>query len=448
MMIETLDAAGIGIGPFNLSVAALLEPVKGMRARFLERRPSFEWQTGMMLPGTRMQTSFLKDLVTPVDPTSRFSFLAYLVDTGRFYRFINAEFSRVLRVEFADYMRWAAERIDTLSFGANVTSVSFDGRHFKLDCERGDSMLARDLVVATGLTPYVPSWAQRHLGKTCLHSGEYMHSNPSLEGKRVLVIGGGQSGVELFLNVVAGSNGSASQVTLVSRRPNLEPLDETAFVNEYFSPEYVQQFRRLPATRRALIVASQKLASDGISPDTLRELSQLLYESDFLRDQRRAYGILTHREVRAMSSTGSAFRVEMHNGFDLAHESVTADVVILATGYQHKLPACLDPIAGMFSRDSHGQLELRKDYNAVWAGPDTNRIYVQNAGRHSHGIADPQLSLAAWRAGVIVNSLIGRDLYNTDAANTPLQWQSSTRTAQDHVALLPLVARAARAPSA
>jgi lysine N6-hydroxylase len=429
MTVEKLDVAGVGIGPFNLSVAALLQPVQDLRCRFFERRPSFDWQAGMMLPGTRMQTSFLKDLVTPVDPTSRFSFLAYLVDTGRFYRFLNAEFSRVLRAEFADYMRWAAERISTLSFGANVTRVSFDGRQFKLECERGDSVFARDLVIATGLTPNVPRWAQRHTGTTCLHSGEYMHSDLPLEGRRVVVIGGGQSGVELFLNVITGSNGTPSQVTLISRRPTLEPLDETAFVNEYFTPDYVEQFRRLPASRRALLVASQKLASDGVSPETLRQLSQLLYESDFLSDQRRPYRILTHREVRAMSSVGSAFRVEMHNGFDLAHETVPADVVILATGYQHRLPACLDPIADMLARDSHGQLELRKDYAALWAGPDSNRIFIQNAGRHSHGIADPQLSLAAWRAGVIVNSLAGRALYKTDAAKAPLHWQSSGRSA-------------------
>jgi lysine N6-hydroxylase len=428
MTIEKLDVAGIGIGPFNLSVAALLQPVADLRWRFFERQPTFQWQAGMMLPGTRMQTSFLKDLVTPVDPTNRFSFLAYLVDTGRFYRFVNAEFSHVRRVEFADYMRWAAERIGNLAFGASVAAVSFDGRHFKLDCEGGDSVLARDLVIATGLTPNVPSWAQRFAGNTCFHSGEYMRSKLSLEGKRVLVIGGGQSGVELFLNVVAGDNGAPSQVTLVSRRPNLEPLDETAFVNEYFTPDYVHQFRRLPASRRAMIVASQKLASDGVSPETLRELSQLLYESDFLSDQRRQYRILTHREVRAMSRAGSTFRVEMHNGFDLGVETVSADVVILATGYQHKLPACLDPIADMFARDSHGQLELRKDYAVEWAGPAQNHVYMQNAGRHSHGIADPQLSLAAWRAGVIVNSLVGRPLYKTDVASTPLQWQSSTRS--------------------
>ncbi len=439
MTIETLDVAGIGVGPFNLSLAALLQPVQSLRWRFFERRPSFEWQAGMMLPGTRMQTSFLKDLVTPVDPTNPYSFLAYLVEKGRFYRFVNAEFSRVRRVEFADYMRWAAEKMPNITFGANVHQVSFDGRHFKLECERRAPVLARDLVIATGVAPYIPSWAQRHMSGVCLHSGEYLRCDLSLAGRRVLVIGGGQSGVEVFVNVASGAHGQPSQVTLVSRRPNLEPLDETAFVNEYFTPDYVHQFHRLPEARRGAIVESQKLAGDGVSPETLRELSQLLYESDFLSAERKQYRILTHREVRGMSRSGGSFRVEMHNGFDHATEAVTADVVILATGYQHKLPPCVEPISSMLARDSKGHLKLQRDYVADWAGPDENRVYVQNGGRYSHGIADPQLSLAAWRAAVIVNSLGGREYYRTGAALSPMQWQStSTHTHDDAPLPLPL----------
>lgn len=430
MTIEKLDVAGIGVGPFNLSLAALLDPVRELRCRFFERRDSFEWQSGMMLPGTRMQTSFLKDLVTPVDPTSRFSFLAYLVDQGRFYRFVNAEFSRVRRSEFAEYMRWAAHKLPNLKFGAPVTQVSLTGDHFEIECDRHGRVHARDLVIATGVAPYVPSWAQRHLGSQCIHSGEFMHRSPSLTGRRVVVVGGGQSGVEVFLNVVSGRQGVPSHVTLVSRRANLEPLDETAFVNEYFTPDYVHHFHRLPEARRAPIVESQKLAGDGVSPETLRELSQFLYENDFLNDDRRPYRILTHREVRGMQRSGSAFRIEMHNGFDHGVEAMLADVVILATGYRHKLPACVEPIANLLARDANGQLKLRRDYVADWSGPDNNRVYVQNGGRYSHGIADPQLSLAAWRAAVIANSVARRQVYRTEVAPSPVEWLSSAASPQ------------------
>lgn len=432
MTIENLDVAGIGVGPFNLSLAALLRPVRDLRWRFFERRPTFEWQSGMMLPRTQMQTSFLKDLVTPVDPTNPFSFLAYLVEKGRFYRFINAEFTRVRRIEFADYMRWAAERIPNLTFGSHVNDVSFDGQRFLIDIEHKAPVSARNLVIATGVAPNVPSWAHRHLSGVCIHSGGYMRSDVSLAGQRVAIIGGGQSGAEVFLDAVSGNRGQPSRLTWVSRRPNLDPLDETAFVNEYFTPDYVRQFHRLPEARRGAIVESQKLAGDGVSPETLRALSQYLYEADFLRSERQHYRILTHREVRGMSRSDGTFRLEMHNGFDHAAESLSADVVILATGYRNSLPPCLHSISSMLARDGRGNLKLHEDYVAAWSGPDQNRVYIQNGGRYSHGIADPQLSLAAWRSAVIVNSLVGHSLYPTEPARPPLQFHSSAGASHEH----------------
>ncbi|MEY4575853.1 MAG: hypothetical protein RL701_556 [Pseudomonadota bacterium] len=431
-MIETLDMAGIGVGPFNLSLAALLHPVADVRWRFFERRAAFAWQAGMMLPGTRMQTSYLKDLVTPVDPTNQFSFLKYLVETGRFYRFINAEFTRVRRIEFADYMRWTSERIPNLTFGAQVQDISFTGQHFKLEFEGRPPAHARDLVLATGLKPNIPSWAQQHMSGVCLHSGDYLRRDLSMAGQRVVVVGGGQSGAEIFLNIASSRDQQPSQLTWISRRANLEPLDETAFVNEYFTPDYVRQFHRLPESVRSTLVESQKLAGDGVSPDTLRELSQLLYEGDFLGGERRSYRILPHREVRAMQRRDGGFRLEMRNGFDHGTETVGADVVIVATGYNYALPPYLKSISDMLTRDNKGHLKLRESYVANWSGPDTHRIYIQNAGRYSHGIADPQLSLAAWRAAVIVNSLLGRELYRTEFARTPMQWQSSGHNVHHH----------------
>ncbi len=62
--MKTFDFIGIGIGPFNLSVAALAEGLDGFSSLFLERKPHFSWHPGMMVPDCHMQTSFLKDLVS------------------------------------------------------------------------------------------------------------------------------------------------------------------------------------------------------------------------------------------------------------------------------------------------------------------------------------------------------------------------------------------------
>lgn len=49
----------------------------------------------MMLPGAELQTSFMKDLVTATNPTSPWTFAAYLVAHKRFYEFLNADYDAI-----------------------------------------------------------------------------------------------------------------------------------------------------------------------------------------------------------------------------------------------------------------------------------------------------------------------------------------------------------------
>ncbi|NYA44769.1 SidA/IucD/PvdA family monooxygenase [Serratia fonticola] len=62
----------------NLSLAALLHPHPHITSAFFEQRSEFQWHPGLMLPNLTLQISFMKDLVSLVDPTSKLSFLAYL----------------------------------------------------------------------------------------------------------------------------------------------------------------------------------------------------------------------------------------------------------------------------------------------------------------------------------------------------------------------------------
>lgn len=432
-MNDILDLAGIGVGPFNLSLAALLSPVSCCRARFFERRECFNWHPGMMLPGTQMQTSYLKDLVTPVDPSNPYSFLSYLVKKGRFYRFINADYPRVRRVEFADYLRWVAEQLPNLSFDSRVDAVECSRRGFKLTGEGLADVHSRHLVVATGMRPNIPSWVERYIGEHCLHSHHYVGSDFSVAGKRVAIIGGGQSGAEIFLDLMAGKRGRADEITWISRRPNLDPLDETAFINEYFTPDYVRHFHRLPEERKPPIVRSHKLTGDGVSPATLQALSQYLYDSDFLNSDATPYAILPYREVHLMGRDKHAYHLHMRNGFNNDDQGVVADTIILATGYNYRLPSCLAGLVGRLDLDGEGFPRLKEDYTVDWEGPAQHRLYMQNAGRNSHGVADAQLSLAAWRSAVIINSLVGELVYDVDPCPTPVQWVDSDSYRRDEV---------------
>jgi lysine N6-hydroxylase len=69
-----IDLIGVGAGPANLSLAALLTTARerglsSLSSVFLERNSAIFWHSQQMFPGTLMQTEFYRDLVTPIDPT-------------------------------------------------------------------------------------------------------------------------------------------------------------------------------------------------------------------------------------------------------------------------------------------------------------------------------------------------------------------------------------------
>ncbi|MEM1009894.1 MAG: SidA/IucD/PvdA family monooxygenase, partial [Myxococcota bacterium] len=86
------DIVGVGLGPANLSLACLLasgEPQqKGLTSTFLEQGAVIDWHQGQTVLGSTTLSEFFFDLVTPVDPTSRFSFLNFLKENGRLERFL------------------------------------------------------------------------------------------------------------------------------------------------------------------------------------------------------------------------------------------------------------------------------------------------------------------------------------------------------------------------
>src|SRR5699024_5493759 len=116
------DVLGVGIGPFNLGLACLAEPV-GLDAVFLDARDEFAWHHGLMLDDATIQVPFLAELVTLPDPTSPYSFLNFLKESGRLYPFYIREDFQPLRSEYDAYCRWASERVGGLRWGREVVDV-------------------------------------------------------------------------------------------------------------------------------------------------------------------------------------------------------------------------------------------------------------------------------------------------------------------------------------
>ena len=112
---EVQDLVCVGFGPASLAIAVALHDAldKGELAlgtstpkvRFLERQQQFAWHAGMLLPGAKMQITFIKDMATLRNPRSEFTFLNYLHENNRLVSFTNLGTFLPHRIEYEDYMR-------------------------------------------------------------------------------------------------------------------------------------------------------------------------------------------------------------------------------------------------------------------------------------------------------------------------------------------------------
>lgn len=421
MSSQHVNLAGIGAGPFNLSVAALLNKVRGIKTAFFDKKNEFHWHPGLMLSDAKLQTSWMKDLVTPVDPTSPFSFINFLVQKGRFHAFINAEQAAISRQEFAQYLGWVADQLPSVQFGSAVKEINFKHNAFWLRFD--DKIISADhLCVGTGTQPFIPSFATQYLGKEVFHGGQILNQKRNFSGKRVAVIGGGQTGAEVFLNAMNGQWGQCESVSWLSRRDNFEQLDESAFINDYFTPDYVRYFLGLDKAAKQEMVDKQKLASDGISPSTIIEIYQALYQARMVNGQDDQFALMPGRSLVDMHKQGNHYVLNVEYPQQSTHEQWNADVVIFCTGFKSVVPSCLEPLADDLQWEAEGLFSMKDNYQVNWKGDQENRIYAVNASRHHHGIVDPQTSLMAWRSATIVNDLLGYDLYRLDQP-TMVQWQ-------------------------
>ncbi|PTU66053.1 L-lysine 6-monooxygenase [Chromobacterium sp. Panama] len=397
---------GIGSGPSNLSVASLLHGQHDIKSIFFEQKAAFTWHDGMMIPGAGLQVSLFKDLVTLADPTNRFSFVSYLHQHGRLLQFLNARFDQVSRLEFRDYLKWAAESNGNICFGERVLEVDFDGGAFVVQTTKR-RVQGDNVVVGVGIVPEVPDFARSCLDdSTHFHVNEFAAKAGVAAGKRVLVIGGGQSGAEVVLDLLRRGGGQApAALSWVSRRENYFPLDDSPFTNDLYTPTHSNYFYEQDEIFRSAFIKRNLLSSDGISECTLRSLYQQIYSLRFIERSPIDIRLLPFREVRAIGRNGERWSIAARHLGANAPETLEADVVIWASGFKPAPTPFLQPLRERLEREGE-EIAVDRDYAALGKLPRNRSLFILNAIRQQRGLADPNLSLTAWRSQIVINRML------------------------------------------
>lgn len=414
------DVIGVGFGPSNLALAIALDEAvrrrgRGLRAHFIEKQKSFAWHGGMLLPGSDMQISFLKDLALLRDPTSRFTFLNYLHANGRLEFFINQKSFYPSRIEFNDYLLWAAGHFaENVAYGEEVVAIEPETargpvRHVAVrsrDASGGERVrLARNLVLAVGGHPKIPAVFQPLADDArAFHSSAYLHTIGALSladrpETRIAVIGRGQSAAEIALDL--HNRFGRARIDMITRGFALRPADDTPFVNEIFNPGYTDFIYHQPDHVRETILGEFRNTNYAVvDADLIRTLYSILYQQKVAGDERLA--IMSMREVEDAAATPVGIALGVRDRAAGTLRRTAYDAVVLATGYERENGGRF--LAGL---GNHVEgLTVERNYRLRTAPDFLPSIYMQGYSEATHGLSDTLLSVLAIRAEEIASSLI------------------------------------------
>ncbi|MFJ3661107.1 lysine N(6)-hydroxylase/L-ornithine N(5)-oxygenase family protein [Streptomyces sp. NPDC090119] len=401
-----LDFVGIGLGPFNLGLACLTEPIEELNGVFLDSKPDFEWHAGMFLDGAHLQTPFMSDLVTLADPTSPYSFLNYLKEKGRLYSFYIRENFYPLRVEYDDYCRWAANKLTSVRFSTTVTEVTWEDGLYAVHTDTGDTYRAKHLVLGTGTPPYIPE-ACEGLGGDFIHNSRYLSNKAELQKKRsITLVGSGQSAAEIYYDLLSEIDVHGYRLNWVTRSPRFFPLEYTKLTLEMTSPEYIDYFHALPEDTRYRITAQQKGLFKGIDGELINAIFDLLYQKNLGGPVQTR--LLTNSALNSASYEHGTYTLSLRQEEQAKDYELESEGLVLATGYQYREPEFLKPVRDRLRYDGHGNFDLGRNYAIDVTG---RGVFLQNAGVHTHSITSPDLGMGAYRNAFIIRELLGSEYY-------------------------------------
>jgi L-ornithine N5-oxygenase len=408
---EPLDVVGVGFGPSNLGLAIAIEEhnaasPRPVRAEFVEAKERFGWHTGMLLPGTTMQISFLKDLATQRNARSRYSFVNYLAERDRLTEFINHQTFFPTRLEFHDYLYWAAESVSArVRYATRAVAVRDAGRWLEVDVTgpEGPGVLrARNVVLAGGLTPRLPSGVQPSARQFHNHRLlDHLEELPEPRHQRFVVVGAGQSAAEVteYLHDRFG----AAEVHGVFARYGYSPADDSPFANRVFDPAAVDDFFAAdPAVRRQLLDYHRSTNYSCVDLDLIQSLYRREY-AERVSGERRLF-LHGASSLHAAEEQPGGVHVEVLHHPTRTVTALECDAVVYATGFD---PMPLrDMLAGVCDPDLIAdEPQVTRDYRLQVPRRLAGGIYLQGGTEHTHGLTSSLLSNIAVRSAEILQSI-------------------------------------------
>jgi L-ornithine N5-oxygenase len=428
---SVLDILGIGFGPANIALAIALEERGSWNSvRFLERRNGPTWHPDMLLDGADIQNNPLRDFVTPRNPRSHYTFVNYLHSQGRLFDYLNLGLAFPLRKDYARYIEWVARQFDAVveydtevaSIGLGGAPSAYGGRCYEVRTKNGARHLARSLVVGIGRSPNIPDVFRSVLGPRVFHFTEYLArirhgtTNGRCPYRRICVVGGSQSSVEIVLDLM--TRYPDCEVVNVMRNYGYRLKDTSPFSEHVYFPEFVDYFfDASPASKARLWEELKYTNYSSADADVIHGLYLKLYEQKL--DGRENVRMMPNRTVERVSSGQDGIAIEVREVHTGAVDVMTFDAVVLATGFRNfgsgesreGYPLLLEGVVDRLRLTSADVLHIGRDYDLEGrdGADEIPPIYLNGLCESSHGFGDAgSFSLLSVRSETIARSLARR----------------------------------------
>ncbi len=318
MTVPACDVAIVGAGPYGLATAAHLRTDDRLEVRVFGEPMSF-WEEQMPV-GMFLRSPYVACNIA--DPGDELTLDAYQAADG------NGITPPVPLDRFVDYGRWFQRRVAPDVDRRWVSRVERQNGDFRLTLADGEAVTARRVVVAAGIGRFgkIPKVFEGLPASLASHTSVHRDLRV-FAGKKVLVVGGGQSALESG----ALLHEAGAEVDVVVREPRVFFLGRIPLLH-----------RLGPVSR--LLYAPAEVGPVGVSklvsaPGLYRKLPRKLQDKFAVRSLRPAGArwlgprlenvpITVGCAVAAVEIAGDQLRVDLTNG-----TTRLVDHALLATGF-------------------------------------------------------------------------------------------------------------------
>lgn len=399
MKMSSCQVAVIGAGPYGLAATAHL------RSASLET-----WTFGQSMEFWQNQMPAGMLLRSPWDA----SHIADPYDTLTLDDYEKARGIRLPRPvplrDFVDYGRWFQRQVVPDLDTRRVQRLERTSTGFRLVVAGAETIEAERVVIAAGLGPFAhrPSPFNAATQSLASHSSDH-HEFSCFSGRRVIVVGGGQSAIES----AALLHEAGADVELIVRRPTVRWLKRSSLLHSKYNP-----FRRFlyhrtdvgPAIlsqlvsrpnwlRRLPLGTQQKVAERSIRPAG----------AAWLIPRMQGVRITTGRHVTSTRPSDNQISITLDDGSERS-----ADHVLLGTGYRVDV-----------SRYEFLSREITKSLSQADGYPQLNRGF-ESSLRGLYFIGAP----AAWSFGPLMRFVSGTE-FTSRALTNAMAGKSAARLSQE-----------------